>query len=108
VLLTLRSVRGSESLFSTTTYPGLHMAVVLESPRVAALVSPVYAGPCTPVSEKATSETVWQIRMGTTSRSQESVKRGKKRPYCRFALPKTRDLDPSSYLPNSFSRQLGE
>src|SRR5215218_11449246 len=30
--------------------------------------------------------------MGSTSGSQESVKRGKKRPYCRFALPKTRDL----------------
>jgi len=53
VLVTLRSLRGSGSLFSTTTYPGLHMALVLESPRVAALVSPVYAGTCTPVSEKA-------------------------------------------------------
>jgi len=31
-----------------------------------------------------------------------TVKRGKKRPYCHFAQPKTRDLDPSSYLPNSF------
>src|SRR5829696_4511753 len=46
--------------------------------------------------------------MGSTSGSQESVKRGKKRPYCRFALPKTRDLDPSSYLPKSFSRHSGE
>lgn len=53
MLVTLRSLRGSGSLFSTTTYPGLHMALVLESPRVAALVSPVYAGTCTPVSEKA-------------------------------------------------------
>src|SRR5215204_6345608 len=34
--------------------------------------------------------------MGTTLGSHESVKRGEKRPYCRFAAPKRRDLDPSS------------
>jgi hypothetical protein len=46
--------------------------------------------------------------MGSASGSQEEpVKRGKKRPHCRFALPKTRDLDPSSYLPNSFYRESG-
>src|SRR5215210_5288950 len=42
--------------------------------------------------------------MGSTLGSQKSVNRGEKRPYCRFtppAPPKTRDLDPSSYLPNS-------
>jgi hypothetical protein len=38
--------------------------------------------------------------------SQESVKRGKKRTYHLFALPKTRDLDPFSYLPNSFSETV--
>src|SRR5215204_3667750 len=42
--------------------------------------------------------------MGSTLGSQKSVNRGEKRPYCRFTPPtppKTRDLDPSSYLPNS-------
>jgi hypothetical protein len=42
--------------------------------------------------------------MGSISGSQESVKRRKKCPCWRFALPKTRDLDPSSYFPNSFRR----
>ena len=37
---------------------------------------------------------------------QESVKRVKKRPHCRFALPKTRDLDPSSYLSYSLRRLI--
>jgi len=32
----------------------------------------------------------------------EHGKTREKRPYCHFAQPKTRDLDPSSYLPNSF------
>jgi hypothetical protein len=27
---------------------------------------------------------------------------------CGFAPPKTRDPDPSSYFPNSFSRKVGE
>src|SRR5215212_10541340 len=44
--------------------------------------------------------------MGSASGSHESVKRGQKRPYCRFATPKTCDLDPSSYLPNSFRRGI--
>jgi transposase len=54
------------------------------------------------VTAKRCRETVWSIQTGPTLGSQESVKRGKKRPYCHFALPKTRDLDPFSYLPNSF------
>ena len=33
-------------------------------------------------------ETVWKIRIGFTSGSQESVKRGEKRPCCHFAPPK--------------------
>src|SRR5215217_2368329 len=44
--------------------------------------------------------------MGSTSGSQESAKQGEKRPYCRFAPPKTRDLDPSSYFPNSFRARV--
>src|SRR5215207_3647894 len=51
-------------------------------------------------------ETVWKIRISFTSGSQESVKRGEKRPYCHFAPPKTRDLDPSSYFTNSFRREI--
>ncbi len=40
--------------------------------------------------------------------SYESAKRGAKRPYRHFVLPKTHDPGLSSYFPNSFSRQLGE
>jgi len=36
-----------------------------------------------------------------TMGSHESARWGEKRPYGHFALPKTRDPDPSSYLPNS-------
>jgi hypothetical protein len=36
--------------------------------------------------------------------SQESAKRGEKRPYRRFTLPKTRDPNPSREFPNSFWR----
>jgi hypothetical protein len=40
VLLTpLRSVRGSESLFGTTTYRGLHQALMLNSPKIVVLIS---------------------------------------------------------------------
>src|SRR5215210_1882659 len=47
--------------------------------------------------------------MGSTSGSQEeSVKREKKRTYCRFALEKTRDLDPSSYLANRLKSSRSE
>ena len=41
--------------------------------------------------------------MASTLGIQEPVKRGEKHPYCRKAAPTTRDLDPSSYFPNSFS-----
>jgi hypothetical protein len=58
-----------------------------------------------PVSENYPSETVWKIRMGLTLGSHETVKRGEKPPYCRFCATKTHDLNPSSYFPNSFSRQ---
>jgi len=44
--------------------------------------------------------------MGSTLGSQESAKLGEKRPYRRFGLPKTRDLDPSSDFPNSFGREI--
>jgi hypothetical protein len=40
--------------------------------------------------------------MGFTVGAYESVKRGEKRSYRRFALPIPRDPDPSSYFPNSF------
>jgi hypothetical protein len=52
-------------------------------------------------------ETVWKLRMGFTMGSHESARRGEKRPYGHFALPKTCDPDPSSYLPSSFSRDMG-
>src|SRR5215213_1631814 len=60
------------------------------------------------VSEKTPSETVWKIGMGFPLGSHKTLKRGQKPPYCRFYATKTRDLDPSSYFPNSFSRQFGE
>src|SRR5215204_3676209 len=44
--------------------------------------------------------------MGSTLGFQESVKRGEKRPCCHFVPPITRDLDPSSYFPNSFRRDV--
>jgi hypothetical protein len=40
--------------------------------------------------------------MGSTLGSYESEKRGEKHPYRRFVLPKTPDLNPSGYFPNSF------
>src|SRR5215217_4106509 len=46
--------------------------------------------------------------MGFTLGSHKTVKRGEEPPYCRFMPSKTRDLDPSSYFPNSFSRRFGE
>ena len=48
-------------------------------------------------------ETVWKIRMGPTLRFHELEEGSQKHPYPRFALPKTRDPDLSSYFPNSFS-----
>jgi hypothetical protein len=53
-------------------------------------------------------ETVWKIRMGPTLRFHELEEGSQKHPYPRFALPKTRDPDPSSYFPNGFSRKVGE
>jgi hypothetical protein len=44
---------------------------------------PLYLG--SPVSEKTPSETVWKIRMDFTLESHEALKRGEKRPHCRFA-----------------------
>jgi hypothetical protein len=44
--------------------------------------------------------------MDSTLRSHESEKEGEKHPYRRFALPKTRNPEPSSYFPNSFSLTL--
>jgi hypothetical protein len=40
--------------------------------------------------------------MGFTLGSHKAVKRGEKPLIAAFAPPKTRDLDPSSYFPNSF------
>src|SRR5215217_2577606 len=51
-------------------------------------------------------ETVWKIQMSSILGSQESAKRGEKRPYRRFTLPKTRDPNPSSDFPNSFERGI--
>jgi hypothetical protein len=47
-------------------------------------------------------ETVWKIRMNFTLGSHKTVKRGKEPLIAAFVPPKTRDLDPSSYFPNSF------
>ena len=46
--------------------------------------------------------------MGFTVGSYKALKRGEKPPYCRFCVTKTRDLDPSSYFPNSFRRGFSE
>jgi hypothetical protein len=40
--------------------------------------------------------------MGFTLGFHKTIKRGEKPPFCHFAPPKTRDLDPSNYFPNSF------
>ena len=44
---------------------------------------------------------------GSTLGFRKTVRRRKKPPYCLIALPKTRDLVPSSYFPSAFSRQFG-
>ncbi len=44
--------------------------------------------------------------MGFALGSQEALKRGEKPPYDRFSPPEIRDLDPSSYFPNSFSETV--
>ena len=59
-----------------------------------------------PLFTELPRETVWKIRMASTLGIQEPVKRGEKHPYCRKAAPTTRDLDPSSYFPNSFRRLI--
>jgi hypothetical protein len=43
--------------------------------------------------------------MNFTLGSHKTVKRGKEPLIAAFVPPKTRDLDPSSYFPNSFSRR---
>ncbi len=59
-------------------------------------------------SQNTPSETVWKVHMGFALGSRKPEKRVEKRPYRHVALLKTRDLDPSSYVPNSFSAHVGE
>jgi hypothetical protein len=44
--------------------------------------------------------------MNFTLGSHKTVKRGKEPLIAAFVPPKTRDLDPSSYFPNSFRRGI--
>ncbi len=44
-LTSLRSVRGSGSLFGTSTYRGLHTAPVLEGPKIEVLIGPFIQDP---------------------------------------------------------------